>query len=507
MSDANLAGLAYVTETTLGNPSSAAMTELLFTKESFKFDKETVTSQLIRNDRQVQDSQKVFGQASGGFETEVQFGAILPFLELALQADWVEGTITPTVEFSEAAQTMAGSAGDFATVPAGAVIKITLAATAGNNGLKRVVSKNGDSSVLTLAPGSITADGTADVLSISFKTITNGKTRKSIMIEKRLVNGEGQDYFQRFGGLVMDTLELTIESKKVIGASMNFVGTSYEIADASYDAGYVGAAASRVLTLTGNAVAGETVTIGGQVYTWRAVADEAGEVTIGANASASIDNLIDAIAGDLYNVANIFVTATAGAGDTMLATAITPGVDGNAIAVLETMTLASWASGTLTGGVDLGTGYSPAAEGAIMNGTNNLGTIKMDGATASDRFKQIKLSLANNVRGKDACGFEGNWDIGLGQFNAKGSLNAYFRNNSLPLKAKNHTAFGLDYYVQDVDGNRLYFYLAAAKPSGDPSITGINTDVMIEMSFDTIKGTTAENPTGQMLIIDAVAAA
>lgn len=120
------------------------------------------------------------------------------------------------------------------------------------------------------------------------------------------------------------------------------------------------AAAARVLTLTGLPLADETVTIGARVYTFKAALSGANQVLIGADASASIDNLIAAIngaagAGTIYGtgtVAHADVTASAGAGDTMNATAKAKGTAGNAIASTETLTNGSWAGATLTGGVN-----------------------------------------------------------------------------------------------------------------------------------------------------------
>lgn len=118
--------------------------------------------------------------------------------------------------------------------------------------------------------------------------------------------------------------------------------------------------ATGTLTLSGNAVAAETVTIGGTVYTFIATLTTTGnQVKIAGSASDTIDNLIAAInkaTGDgvqySYNTAkNLFVTAAAGAGDTMVVTAIQAGADGNGIATTETMSAGSWGAVTLTGGV------------------------------------------------------------------------------------------------------------------------------------------------------------
>lgn len=119
-------------------------------------------------------------------------------------------------------------------------------------------------------------------------------------------------------------------------------------------------AATNILTATGNPAEGATVVIGGQTYTFTATVDVANEVLIGATASDSLTNLVRAItagagSGTLYGtgtVANAYVTAAEGAGDTVDVTALIAGTYGNSIATTETSANLSWATATLTGGVD-----------------------------------------------------------------------------------------------------------------------------------------------------------
>jgi len=120
-------------------------------------------------------------------------------------------------------------------------------------------------------------------------------------------------------------------------------------------------AATSTLTLTGNAVAAETVTVGDIVYTWRAAVSTTGnEVKIGATASDSIDNLIAAInagagSGTVYGsatVANPKATAAAGTGDTMVASAVSVGELGNGVVTTETMTNGSWNQSAMNSGVN-----------------------------------------------------------------------------------------------------------------------------------------------------------
>lgn len=121
-----------------------------------------------------------------------------------------------------------------------------------------------------------------------------------------------------------------------------------------------GTRASGTLTLSGNPTDGQTVTIGTKVYTFKTtLGATANQVLIGASASASLDNLIAAVnggsgSGTLYSartVAHTLVTAAAGAGDTMVVTAVAYSSSGNAIATTETLSSGSWGGSVLAGGV------------------------------------------------------------------------------------------------------------------------------------------------------------
>lgn len=119
-------------------------------------------------------------------------------------------------------------------------------------------------------------------------------------------------------------------------------------------------AATGTLTLTGNAVAAETVTVGGVTYTFVSALVAAYDVLIGAAATNTIDNLIAAInqaagEGSTYGtgtVAHPTVGAAAGAGDTMTVTADTAGSAGNSIGTTSVMSAGSWGASTLAGGTD-----------------------------------------------------------------------------------------------------------------------------------------------------------
>jgi len=125
-------------------------------------------------------------------------------------------------------------------------------------------------------------------------------------------------------------------------------------------------AATNTLTLTGLPIANETITLDNTTYTFVATPTAAYEVQIGADASATIDNLIAAMqagagAGTVYGTgtaAHPTVTVAAGAGDTMTLTANTPGATGSLIETSEILTEGNFTYDNMYGGVDDdGTGW------------------------------------------------------------------------------------------------------------------------------------------------------
>lgn len=113
------------------------------------------------------------------------------------------------------------------------------------------------------------------------------------------------------------------------------------------------------LTSTGVFTDTQTVVVGGKTYTTQdTLTNVDGNVLIGANAAATLQNLYDAInltgtAGTQYATAmtaNTRVKATAVTATTLVVSALTPGEVGNLIATTETQTNAAWGAATLASG-------------------------------------------------------------------------------------------------------------------------------------------------------------
>lgn len=117
--------------------------------------------------------------------------------------------------------------------------------------------------------------------------------------------------------------------------------------------------AAGTLTSTGAFLNTETVVVGGKTYTFQtSLTNVDGNVAIGANQTASHQNLMDAInltgtPGTQYAAAmtvNPEVRATAATGTTTVVKAKVPGQIGNRIPSTETLTNASWGGAVLAGG-------------------------------------------------------------------------------------------------------------------------------------------------------------
>lgn len=117
--------------------------------------------------------------------------------------------------------------------------------------------------------------------------------------------------------------------------------------------------ASSVLTSTGVFTDTQTVVCGGKTYTTQTTLTNVdGNVLIGANAAATLQNLYDAInltgtAGTQYATAmtlNANVKAVAVTATTLTIKAKSPGALGNLLATTETQTNASWTSTVMANG-------------------------------------------------------------------------------------------------------------------------------------------------------------
>ena len=136
--------------------------------------------------------------------------------------------------------------------------------------------------------------------------------------------------------------------------------------------------AVKTLTLSGNAVAGETITIGGRTYTFVAALDNAtaNQILIGAAATNTLDNIKAAIVGDPAGIGTLYsqgttkhplVDVSSKTATTVVIRAHQAGAAGTNIDTAETITNGSWAN--TTAGVD-GTAPTERSKAALSGGAN-----------------------------------------------------------------------------------------------------------------------------------------
>jgi len=498
--DANTTAIAIAPETSFGVlPGTPTFTALRLTGEDLGHIKDTVVSEELRSDRQVPDMVKVGSQANGGINVELSRDEYLTLFEALLCGTWTTTTLSATSgDIAATASTFtATTPGDLAALPVGGFIKVSGATNPLNNGFKRVVSCDGD--VATFSAGSFVANATGESLDLVATQVKNGSVQRSFTIERQIVNDQTADFFQRYIGMKVGEANFAIESKKIITGRFAFMG-KYGVTSATSIAP-AGTEATGILTFAANPTANDTCTIGGITYTFVATPTAANDIDIGAAATNSLDNLIAAIngaagEGTLYGtgtVSNPVVSAAAGSGDTMDLTARTAGTAGNSIATTETFTNAGnvFTNPTLTGGT--GSIYTAATANPILNGTSNVGSFDGPTSELTEKFKMLNFSVNNNLRGKDAIGEEGNFEVGLGTISVSGRVSAYFKDNTLYQSLIAHDDTALHILLVDDDGDGIAFSWPRVKfGTGNPNATGINTDIMLDIDFTAIRDNTTD---------------
>lgn len=208
-----------------------------------------------------------------------------------------------------------------------------------------------------------------------------------------------------------DTLEDVILGMAYkIGASETNPAGYFGLSESSF-AVYTGTApvaATGTITFADVGDANDTVTIGGQVYTLKAVPTNPFDVDIGANVTGTAANLAAAInagagAGTAYGtgtVANSDVTATSALGVVTI-TARVPGTGGNSITLTKSGTDITVSGATLAGGT--GTAFEPGTDFEI-DYDNGILTVLEDGSITAGTDLTVAFSVRQSTRSRVISG-------------------------------------------------------------------------------------------------------
>ena len=129
-------------------------------------------------------------------------------------------TAIDAVTVTIAGQVMTAGTGTFSAATQGArYVKLANMATAGNNGIKKVVSCT--ATVLTLAAGSLSGSDANDVCTVQCRYMRTGSTQYSMMFQKEYLDILN---YMVYTGMTIDTLELKMSAKAKVTTAFTFMG-------------------------------------------------------------------------------------------------------------------------------------------------------------------------------------------------------------------------------------------------------------------------------------------
>ena len=128
--------------------------------------------------------------------------------------------------------------------------------------------------------------------------------------------------------------------------------------------------------------------------------------------------------------------------------------------------------------------------GQILNSSSNVGRIARGGTPISGANFVLgaTIEIANNLRQRPAVGFLGAVSIGSGEFGVTGTLNTYFDDASLARDVVNNTETSFDIRFEDNDSHAVLVDAPRIKFSeGAPDVPGKNQDVTLQLSYQAIR--------------------
>lgn len=134
-----------------------------------------------------------------------------------------------------------------------------------------------------------------------------------------------------------------------------------------------------------------------------------------------------------------------------------------------------------------------------VNSASNVGTLQLSGSTSVNPVKTISLKVDNNLRERPVIGDLGSLQHGVGESSVSGQVDVYFSDPAMLNAYLNHQQFALEYEVVDATGHVLNVYLPAVQATkGAPMAGEKNQDVMQSLPFTAF----ADPTVGYQLQID-----
>lgn len=138
-------------------------------------------------------------------------------------------------------------------------------------------------------------------------------------------------------------------------------------------------------------------------------------------------------------------------------------------------------------------GYTAAPSNDVMNAIDHVVAVYEGGYAGGNVLGATKFSaqLGNNLRQREQVGSLGAVSLGMGTFDVRGTLTAYFETKTLFDKYLNWTKTSLSILLKDAAGNRYFLDLPALRiGSGRRVAGGQNTDIIADLTIEGYRDST-----------------
>lgn len=462
--DTNRASLLVYEEGQWGEtPAGGALAprgyEVRMTGETLAHTKNTVVSNVIRNDRMRDSISEVGVSAAGDINFELVFRDLELLIAGAFSADYInliERPLTGATLTAATANTFTASTGTpFANVVPGAdVFVYNFPANKRNNGRFKATAATG--TVLTIDP-----------------VDAYGATGGTLAAE---VAASGTAVIKTAKG-VWTTIAATTTG--ISSAAVNFL-TDVNLAVGQWIriAGFANAGNNGVFRIT--AIAAGAVTLAN----YSGTAEAAGpSVTLTARRIRNGTTAKSFGAEERFTDINRYHVMNG-----LMVNTMTLALESQSIV---TGTFSMMGKEDVPGSVTKLGSVTPAGNSQSYNATANVGAIIEGGAPLSTAIRTINLSISNNLRAKQAVANRSPVNMGMGFVDVTGSLNAYFEDDTLYQKFISHAASSLSFRLTDASGNVMIFTLPNLYfTSGTTTAGGGNDDMMVPLEFTAVRDLT-----------------
>lgn len=229
--DSNRMALLYVPESVFGvTPATPAMKRQRFTSEDLGQDTEVISSQEIRDDRQVPDYIRVDLNGAGSVNGEFSASTYDEWLQWALlSAAWsspvVVGPIT-TISASSVDNSFNDSANGFGPLVVGQWVKTTQFTNVANNGWFKILTKT--AAKITVSGGTLVTEaaGANRTIDMGAQILGPGVTPQSLTLEKQFKDLSSENAVMT--GMMIDQFTMGIVKKAIMSCGWTFVGVKEE---------------------------------------------------------------------------------------------------------------------------------------------------------------------------------------------------------------------------------------------------------------------------------------